>query len=194
VIPGGIDAARFPAGTQPPDTDVVSVCRLVPVKRVDLFLATVAHAARELPRLRARIVGDGDLRAGLERQAAEMGLLGRVRFEGQQADVAGFLARSRTLLLTSDAEGLPLSVMEAMTCGVPAVVSAVGDLPDLVEDGVNGFLVEERRPEAFARRVVELLRDDALRGRLAEAARRSAARYTVEAARERWETALRRAQ
>lgn len=194
VIPGGIDGERFRPGDATPDTDLVFVGRLAPIKRVDLFLGALALSIRQLPELRARIVGDGALRPVLERQSTELGLLERVRFEGRQADVAPYLAGARALVLTSDSEGLPLSVMEAMTCGVPAVASAVGDLPDLIVNGRNGFLVEERSPEAFAARIVELLANEPLRRRFGEAARVSATRYSVEAARQSWEAALRWAQ
>lgn len=193
VIPGGIDGERFRPADGPADIDVLFVGRLAPIKRVDLLLEALAQAARRIPGIRAGIVGDGDLRRALEEHAARLGL-DRVRFEGRQADVAPFLVRARTFVLTSDSEGLPLSVMEAMTCGVPTVASNVGDLSDLVEDGRNGFLVGERCPEAFAERIVALLGDEDLRRRMAKAARASAERYSVAAAQEGWEKALRWAQ
>ena len=150
------------------------VGRLAAIKRVDLFLAAMAYALPHLPGLTAVVVGDGAERPDLEKRARELGLEGRVRFVGHQVDVGPWLARARALVLSSDSEGLPLSVIEAMTAGLPVVVSHVGDLPDLVENGVNGFLVKERTPEAFSEKIVRLLRDEALRARFSEAARRAA--------------------
>jgi glycosyltransferase involved in cell wall biosynthesis len=190
VIAGGIDARRFPAGTAPPTEDLVFVGRLSPIKRVDLFLQAVAMAAARLPRLSAVVVGDGAERARLEALRESLGLEHTVRFVGVQVDVGPWLARARALVLTSDSEGLPLSVMEAMTAGLPVIASHVGDLPDLVEDGVNGFLVRERTAEAFADRIVALLRSEPLRARLSREASRAARRYTLEAATEVWESIL----
>jgi glycosyltransferase involved in cell wall biosynthesis len=80
--------------------------------------------------------------------------------------------------------------MEAMLCGLPAVVSHVGDLGELVEDGVNGFLVADRTPEAFAARLVELLTDPGRLSRFAEAAHRSAERYEIHTVSDRWDEIL----
>jgi glycosyltransferase involved in cell wall biosynthesis len=190
VVAGGIDNRRFAAHRTAPTEDLVMVGRLAPIKRVDLFLSAIACALRDLPGLTAVVVGDGAERPVLEKQARELGLEGRVSFVGHQVDVAPWLARARVLVLSSDSEGLPLSVMEAMTAGLPVVVSRIGDLPDLVEDGVNGFLVRERTAEAFSEKIVGLLTDDALRARFAEAARGAAQRYTVEGAARKWEGIL----
>jgi glycosyltransferase involved in cell wall biosynthesis len=80
--------------------------------------------------------------------------------------------------------------MEAMASGIPAVVSDVGDLRDLVEDGVNGYIVTSRAPEDFADRILELLDDDGLRARFGRAAEIAALRNAIPATATRWETLL----
>jgi glycosyltransferase involved in cell wall biosynthesis len=184
VVSGGMDSARFSPSGEPPQTDLILVARLSAVKRGDLFLRAVALAAAAHPEVSALIVGSGPLSAELERLAADLGLAGRVSFVGHQLDVEAWLRRARVFVLTSDSEGLSLALMEAMMCGLPAVVSDVGDLPELVEEGVNGFLVRERTPEAFADAILRLLEDPARLAAFSANARRSALRYdTAETAR-----------
>ena len=148
VVSGGIDPHRFhPAAATLPEFDLIVTCRLVPVKRIDLFLRAVHCLVSDLPNVRAVIVGEGPLREALEGQARELGIEKNVTFVGQQAAVEDWLRRSRIFVLTSDSEGLSLSLMEAMMSGLPAVVSAVGDLGDLV-DGWRQWL---SRPRPVAR-------------------------------------------
>lgn len=189
VLPGGIDAARFAPGAGPRRADLLFVGRLAPVKCADIFLRAVAIAARERPDLTAAVVGDGPLRPALERLAQDLRIADRVAFAGQEKDVAAWLRGARVLVLTSESEGLPLSVMEALTCGVPAVVADVGELADLVADGVNGFLVGSRDPAAFAARALEAL-EPARNAALSRAARRSARGHDIAAARGRWDLVL----
>ncbi len=144
VVPGGIDARRFRPARKTPVTDLILVGRLAEIKRVNVFLQAVAIASRSLPDLTAVIVGDGELRDPLCEMADSLGLQDRVRFVGQQSDISEWLRQARVFVLTSDSEGLALSMMEAMACGLPVVVSDVGDLPDLVRDGLNGYLVPRR--------------------------------------------------
>jgi phenylacetate-CoA ligase len=191
VVSGGIDAARFaPAASAQREYDLILCCRLVPIKRVDVFLRTVARVAASLPRVRAVIVGDGPLRPEMEALATELGIAENVTFAGQQHDVENWLRRSRLFILTSDSEGLSLSLMEAMMTGLPAVVSRVGDLGDLVEDGVNGWLIGERTPDAFAERVLQLLTDHELWTRCSAAAARSAAVHHPTEVTRRWDRIL----
>jgi glycosyltransferase involved in cell wall biosynthesis len=186
VVPGGVDWARFPPGRGIPDFDLVLVARLVWVKRVDRFLRAVAIASTAQPGLTAAIVGDGPLRGELHRLAGELGLDDRVTFVGHQDDVARWLQRARVFVLTSDSESLALSVMEALTAGLPAIVPDVGDLGALVHDGVNGCLVEDHTPDAFARAIVALLRDPRLHRSLADGARRTARAVRNETVTTRW--------
>jgi glycosyltransferase involved in cell wall biosynthesis len=104
--------------------------------------------------------------------------------------VENWLRKSKIFVLTSDSEGLSLSMMEAMMSGLPAVVSDVGDLGDLVEHGVNGYLVPRRSPELFADCVVELLTDARKLEEFSQAARRSALRYETQTTIQRWDSIL----
>jgi L-malate glycosyltransferase len=187
VISGGIDAAQFAPATAPPAADVVFVARLSRVKRVDLLLRALALVVRVRPETTALIVGDGPLLEELKADAIALGLGGKVSFVGHQKDVESWLRQGRVFVLTSDSEGLSLALMEAMLCGLPAVVSDVGDLPELVEHGVNGYLVAERTPEAFAGPLAELLGDADRLERFSRAARAAALRYDVAETALRWD-------
>jgi glycosyltransferase involved in cell wall biosynthesis len=190
VVPGGIDPIRFQPGKDFPSIDLIMTGRLVPIKRIDIFLLAVKRVVNDLPDVRAVIVGDGKLREGLHQLAAELGISQNIDFVGHQDDVEDWLRRSKVFVLTSDSEGLSLSMMEAMMSGLPAVVSDVGDLGDLVEDGVNGYLVPRRSPELFANRLVELLTDTRKLKAFSQAARRSALRYETQEAIQRWDNIL----
>jgi glycosyltransferase involved in cell wall biosynthesis len=189
VVPGGIDRALFPAGRRPPEFDLVLVARLVPIKQIDLFIRVVA-LLRESRIVRAAIVGDGPLRGELEQLAAGLGAADVVTFAGRQTDVSGWLARSRIFVLTSESEGLALSMMEAMMCGLPAIVPRVGDLENLVSDGRNGYLIDEPSAPAFASAIVRLLDDPARYAAFSAAAERAALAFTVEATTATWDRIL----
>ncbi len=190
VVPGGIDTQQFAPANTTPSTDLILVGRLVRIKRIDLFLHTVEHVARRFPHVTATVVGDGELRESLETLARTQGIDGRVSLVGHQDTVQEWLRRAKIFVLTSDSEGLALSLMEAMMCGLPAVVSNVGDLPDLVDDGVNGYLVDERSPEAFAERITALLGDPVRLHAFSRAARKTAARYGVRQTARQWDVIL----
>lgn len=187
VISGGIDTAQFAPAADAPAADVVFVARLSRVKRVDLLLRALALVARSRPQTTAIIVGDGPLLEALKEDARALGLSATVTFAGHQKDVESWLRKGRVFALTSDSEGLSLALMEAMLCGLPAVVSDVGDLPELVEHGVNGYLVAERTPEAFAAPLAGLLSDPERLARFSQAARAAALRYDVRATARRWD-------
>jgi len=190
VVSGGIDSHRFGVEDAPRSIDLILTGRLVPIKRIDILLEAVRCMTECLPDVRAAIVGDGKLRTELKHAATALGIQHNVTFAGHQEDVQDWLRRAKIFVLTSDSEGLSLSMMEAMMCGVPAVVSDVGDLGDLVENGVNGYLVPRRSPRLFADRLVELLSDEAKLESFSQAARRSALRYETQATIRQWDVIL----
>jgi glycosyltransferase involved in cell wall biosynthesis len=190
VISGGIDADRFGSGSGPPVWDVVFVGRLAPIKQIDLLLRALAIVKREIPGIRAVIVGDGPQRQELETLAATLGLRDTVEFAGQRADVSPILGRSRVFVLTSKTEGLSLALMEAMMAGLPAVVSDVGDLGDLVRDRENGYLVGVQTPDSFAERIIAILKDRALCRKFSEAARFAARRHETRCVVRQWDEVL----
>jgi glycosyltransferase involved in cell wall biosynthesis len=167
---------------------VGTVARLVAVKDLGLLLDAVALLRKEAPDLHAVIVGDGPERRRLEYRAMDQGLSERVSFLGQIPGVWSVLPRLDVFVLTSEYEGIPISVLEAMATGVPVVATAVGGLPEAVEDGVTGFLVKRqddraRTASALAARMAELLHDDELRRRMGEAGKiRVAERFSPPAA------------
>jgi glycosyltransferase involved in cell wall biosynthesis len=190
VVSGGLDTHRFFPNKTTPATDIIFIGRLSPIKRADLLLKAVKDVQRQNPNISVTIVGDGPLREFLGKMASEIGISENVSFIGHQKNVEEWLRKAKVFVLTSDSEGLSLALMEAMLCGVPAVVSKVGDLEELVEDGINGYLVAERTPEAFAKRLEELLTNEGRLAQFSEAAHRSAKRYEISAAVQLWDEIL----
>ncbi len=125
----------------------------------------------DMKALRVLVVGSGPEREKLEARADELGLSRRVLFLGQRLDIPDLLAASDIFVLSSDWEGLPITILEAMTSGVPCVATAVGGVPEALTDGVTGVTVEPRDPRALADGIRALARDPELRARMAAAAR-----------------------
>ena len=194
LVPNGIPAppAETPAehdarraevraelGVGDDDVVVLMVARLSPQKAHDVMLDALARAAH--PRLRLVVVGDGKRRAELEALVAERGLGDAVTFLGLRRDVPRLLAGGDVSALSSVHEGVPISVIEAMTAGLPVVATDVGALRDLVTDGEDGFLVPTGDAAGLADRLTRLADDPALRARLGEHARtRARAEFTVQ--------------
>ena len=154
----------------PKDIDVLFVGNLVAVKRLDRLLEAVALLLPRRPDLRVSLVGDGVMREELEAKARALAVSGRVRFEGARPfeEVVHWLRRARLMVMTSDMEGLPQAMIEAMSCGVPVVIAETGDVTTLARHGENAWIVDAPTPEAFAEAIDRLLVDAALRARLAE--------------------------
>ena len=148
---------------------VAIVARLVPVKNVSLFL----RAMLSVPSGFALIVGDGELRSSLEAEAADLGIADRTRFVGWQSDMRAIYAAADIVALTSHNEGSPVSIIEAMAAGRPIVATAVGGVPDVVRNGVDGLLVPAGDGDALAAAINSLVADPLRRDRLGAAARTS---------------------
>lgn len=126
------------------------VGRLVPIKDHATLLDAFAQLLEDSPESRLRILGDGPLRGSLENHAKRRGIDHAVSFVGYSADVTGFLSTVDVAVLSSVSEGLPLSVLEAMAAGRPAVGTSVGGMPDLVENDVTGWLCQPSDPAGLA--------------------------------------------
>lgn len=179
IIPGGFDENRFNPSNQTRDNDLIMVGHLTSIKRVDIFLQSIVISKRYIPGLSAIVLGDGPLRISLEQLAEQLMIKENVQFVGHQDNVEEWLRRSKILVLTSDSEGLAQVMVQAMLCGLPVVVSNVGDLADLVTDNVNGYLIQERTPENFSKSYVGLLNDEAQLDRFGKAAYQAAERCKV---------------
>ena len=164
---------------------VLYVGRLEEVKGVKRLLAMWTAMPRRHAATLA-IVGDGPLRAGLEREAAARGLGDSVRFLGSHRDVNTFYLMADVFVLPSTSEGFSNALLEAMAAGLPAVAANVGGNCDVVEHGVSGFLVDWRDPGAAAESVTRLLDDAALRQRIGAAARGRAGGFSMAAVGERY--------
>ena len=190
VMPGGIDQRSYTLAPAERDYDLITVCRIAPVKRLDIYLRVIQRVAQRVPGVRACVVGEGDELPKLKALARELGIERAVDFVGKQNDVPRWLARARVFVLTSDSEGLSLALMEAAMVGLPAVVSDVGDLGDLVADGVNGGRPPPRDVQAFAERLAPLLTDGALYERFAAASRAAALALSYDVMCGRWDGLL----
>ena len=156
------------------------VGRMTAVKRTDDVLRAFRGLLDRGVDAYLCLVGDGPDRAGLERLAHELGVSRRCRFAGYQDDVGRFYKAIDVLLLPSANEGTPVSVIEALAAGRPAVATRVGGTPDVVRDGEDGFLVEVGDIASLAGRLAELAADPRRRTRMGAAGReRVLERYGV---------------
>ena len=164
----------------PLDRRVVTfVGRIVPIKRLDRFLA-VAQRLRQREDIHFLIVGDGDLRPQLESSAAARALGDHVTWTGFRRDLPAIYCASDVVAITSDNEGTPVSLIEAQAAGVPAVTTDVGGARDVVDDGVTGRVLDPEDVSGMADAIAEILDDPDLASRFAAAGRtHSLSRFTL---------------
>ncbi len=147
------------------------VGRLAEVKDLPTMLRAFAIAVEREPRLRLWIVGDGPVRSAMERLASELGLVDSVRFWGQRLDPAAFFAAAGAFVMSSVSEGLPMSLLQAMSVGLPAIVTDVGGMQEVVELSGGGVRVPVGDASAMAEAMVRMAQDSGLRNALGGRAR-----------------------
>ncbi len=178
IVRNGLDLDAYPAAPLPARAipRILGVGYLLPVKRWDLLLGAARQLKQAGIRFEMRIAGGGPLRSALEQQARDLGVNDCVEFLGDRSDVARLLADSTVVVHTSDSEGCPNAVMEAMASGRAVVATDAGDIPLLIENGVSGFVVPRGDTDAIAERLSALIGDPGLCARMGEAARAAAVR------------------
>lgn len=193
VVPLGFDLAAFAevdnaarsrarAALQIPDAAPVlaSVGRLTAIKNYSLLLEAACLVATGRPDLVLLLAGDGELRAGLEAQAARLGIAANVRFLGWRRDLPAIYAATDVFALTSRNEGTPVALIEAMATGVPGVSTDVGGVGDVIANSSMGIKVPLDDPRALAAAVERLFSDTGQRRRMGDVARAHVlARYDI---------------
>jgi glycosyltransferase involved in cell wall biosynthesis len=158
-------------------------------KALDLLLAAFALLLEGLPDAHLVIAGDSVMRADgtrdplrqtLEVQARELGIAAHVHFLGLRSDVDAILTAADAAVLCSDSEGMPLFVFECMANRTPLVATAVGAVPDVLQDGVSGVFIPRRDPRALAQALAELLTDQDRREAISAAASESLTEFTID--------------
>lgn len=177
VIPNVVETEAFDRalhlcsrrrGASPPM--VILVAQLIAAKRVDRFLDGFALARRSVPGLRGVVVGEGPERPFLQEYAASLGLFPvALEFRGVSSDVPGLMAEADILALTSDHEGLPNVILEAMAARLPVITTPAGDAATVVEDGVSGFVIPFDAVGQLGDRLTRLAQTPALCRKLGEA-------------------------
>ena len=136
------------------------VCRLVPIKNHMLFLNVAARVLKEFPNTKWVIVGDGETRPQLEARTDELGIRDNVIFTGwQRGGMAHVFSDFDLMVMTSNNEGTPIAMIEAMATGCPVISTDVGGIPDLLLDGELGQLVPKGDEDAIVDAVIATLND-----------------------------------
>jgi N-acetyl-alpha-D-glucosaminyl L-malate synthase BshA len=188
VIPNFVDAEEFsPASCEvmererERDVVVAHVSNFRPVKRIQDLVNAMRMVVKRAPSARLMLIGDGPERHRIERLVDRLHLKPNVLFTGYRSDVAHLMRCSDVVVLCSETESSPLTLLEGMSCGLPVVATSVGGIPEIVEDGVNGLLVPLKHPEAIAEKILELNSERELKARLGATARGTVLeRYTAE--------------
>ena len=152
---------------------LVHLSNFRPVKRVTDVVEIFVRVRKQIP-ARLLMIGDGPDRTSAEWLAREKNVSDDVLFLGKQNQVQDLLRCGDVALLPSDLESFGLVALEAMACAVPCVCSKVGGLPEVVQDGVEGFLVPPRDVDTMAARALDILTNPELQKKMGEAGRRRA--------------------
>lgn len=188
VIPNFVDLEKYSRDaypchrsklTLPGEKLVTHISNFRSVKRVDDVVRIFARIVRRVP-ARLLLIGDGPDRVKVQETAESEGVADRVLFVGKQASVAELLACSDLFLLPSEQEAFGLVALEAMACGVPVVATNIGGVPEVIDDGVSGYLAPVGDVDAMGEAGTRLLADPELWSRVSAEARKSAERFSAD--------------
>jgi glycosyltransferase involved in cell wall biosynthesis len=181
VIWNGLDPSWLaaPASERPPDAPFTIGCaaRLQIAKGQDVLIRAVARLARRIPNLKLLLAGGGAQHELYRRIAMECGISDRVDFLGRVREMRAFYDRLDVYALSSDHEGLPVSILEAMARGRAVVATRVGGIPEIVRHGIEGLLVPPRDEAAMADALYQLASSPEQRNAMAQAAQQRIRKY-----------------
>lgn len=177
LTPCGVDSSVFKPEPHRKDADpfeLLCVARLVPAKGHRVLLAALHHLVSNGRKIRLRLAGDGPRREELQREVARLGLTQQIVFEGvvNQSRIRELYNLADAFVLPSFAEGIPISLMEAMAMEVPCLSTFVGGIPELIRNNVDGILVMPSDYLGLAEAIDRLIDEPDLRRRLGAAGRR----------------------
>jgi glycosyltransferase involved in cell wall biosynthesis len=187
IVPLGIDlnryrdpdrgAARRRLGIPPGAPIIVAVGRMVPIKRLDRLIGAMPAVIAAVPTSHLYLVGDGPDRAGLESQVRGLQLDGNVTFVGWSSESEDWYGAADVVALSSAREGTPLALIEAAAAGRPVVATSVGGVPDVVQNGITGIVLQSEDGAALSDAIIGLLSDPEKASRMGAAAAAGAQRF-----------------
>lgn len=188
-----LDFSLFKPNQAPKLFDFIYCGRMDKNKQIDVLINAVSVVHQKHPEIQVALVGDGSERANLESQCAQLNLKEVITFKGNQPyqKISGLLNQSRIFMMASAFEGLPVAMIEALSCGLPVVVPNVGDIRDVAVDGYNALVVKESKSSNYAEAFSALLTSPNLYQRLANGALETRNRfvdeYSLEKSKASWE-------
>lgn len=198
VIPNGVDLSKFTVNENksnirhelniPLDkTILILVGRLYPVKGVEYLIESISFLKETRDDFKLLIIGDGSERSYLEKLSEELNITNYVEFRGKipNDEVPLYLKASDIFILPSLSEGFPNALLEAMASGLPVVTTKIRGLDEIVEEGINGFLVNPKSPEEIANKVDLIMQDNTLSERFSQNNKLKAKEYE-------WETVIKK--
>ncbi|NJL53839.1 glycosyltransferase family 4 protein [bacterium] len=167
---------------------LTAVGRLAPVKQFDHLLTAFANVVRDCPEWQLTLFGDGDLKVPLKRQIQRLGLQSHVMLPGRVSEPAVYLKNADLFVMTSQYEGFPNALCEAMACGLPAISYNCPSGPRaIIRHEVDGLLVPANDIDALSQALVSLMQNDERRWRLAARAPDVLSRFSVKEVIEQWQ-------
>lgn len=180
TIYNGTDLSRFTAKQDYSLHDapcIVNIARLDAQKNHRRLIDAFKIISKRFPETRLILVGDGELRKEIENQVLSLGLRDKVSFEGLQDDIPGYLKDADVFCLSSDFEGMPMTLIEAMAAGMPIVSTYVGGVPDMLKNEKSALLTECSE-QAIANAVMRVLEDSTLRAVLGRNAVKASVKFS----------------
>ena len=184
TVNNGVDITRFHAAekaTENAKIQIISTGGMRPVKNQAALLEAFYDLYQRNSNVHLTILGDGVLRPELEQKVEQLGLRDAVDMPGVKKDVCSYLQKADIYVSSSNSEGLPLSILEAMACGLPVVATAAGGTVDIVKTGINGIVVPLDDRAALAEALENMVNDAELRIKYGAESWRVAQQWSIEA-------------
>ena len=173
IIPNGVDTSIFYPGANQDKTTrtILFIARLVPNKDPETFIRAAAIVLARYPQAKFVLVGNGPLRVRLQEQADRMGIGHMVQFLGLRDNIPELMRQATLFVRPSTLEGMPLTILEAMASTLPVVATPVGGTPEVLKDGINGYLIPVGDHVALANSIIKLLSDPLLAKKMGQRGR-----------------------
>ena len=180
-IMNGVDTSEYIVSPiRHDDTVFISVGRLQPPKNHALLIKAFAKVVKKEANIKLIIVGEGELRSKLEKLIVQYGIENCVSMPGQCSNIQERLNKADVFVQSSDYEGLPISCLEAMACGLPIVSTKVGGVVDIIRNNQNGFLVDIGDDDGIAQKMIFLIRNKEIREKMGKKSREIVEMFDVD--------------